>query len=86
MVYGEPGYWLSEFVSISRILKKSSDALREALPLHETDENDTTYFILYQLRVFLRAIEDLHVYLARKAEEIRDTELTLRSQRRFAKN
>ncbi len=38
-----------------------------------------TYFILYQLRVFLRAIEDLHVYLARKAEEIRSTELTLKS-------
>ena len=31
-------------------------------------------FILYQLRVLLRAIRDLHEYLGRKALELRETE------------
>lgn len=73
------GYWLAEFVSISRILKRARAPYARAFLYTETDENDTTYFILYQLRVFLRAIEDLHVYLARKAEETRNTELALKS-------
>lgn len=72
------GYWLSEFVSISRILKKARTPYARAFLYTETDDNDTTYFILYQLRVFLRAIEDLHAYLARKAAEIRKTEEALR--------
>jgi Fic family protein len=73
------GYWLAEFVSISRILKKARTTYARSFLYTETDDNDTTYFILYQLRVFLRAIADLHVYLARKAEEIRRTELALKS-------
>jgi Fic family protein len=68
------GYWLAEFVSISRILKRARTPYARAFLYTETDENDTTYFILYQLRVFIRAIVDLHVYLARKAEEIRQVE------------
>jgi Fic family protein len=72
------GFWLAEFVSISRILRKARTPYARAFLYTETDENDTTYFILYQLRVFLRAIEDLHSYLARKAEEIRNTERALR--------
>jgi Fic family protein len=73
------GYWLAEFVSISRILKKARASYSRAYLYTETDENDTTYFILNQLRVFLRAIADLHIYLARKAQEMRQTEAALRS-------
>ncbi len=77
------GYWLAEFVSISRILRKARTQYARAFLYTETDENDTTYFILYQLRVFLRAIEDLHAYLARKAAEMRQTEQALREAAAF---
>lgn len=72
------GYWLCEYVSISRILKKARGQYARAYLYTETDDNDTTYFILYQMRVLLRAIADLHEYLARKASELRDTEELVR--------
>jgi Fic family protein len=65
------GYWLVEYVSISRILKKARAQYARAFLYTESDDNDATYFILYQLRVLIRAIEELHQYLARKAAEIR---------------
>lgn len=71
------GYWLCEFVSISRILRKARGRYARSYVYTKTDENDVTYFLLYQMRVLRQAIEDLHGYLARKAKELRDTELLL---------
>lgn len=68
------GYWLCEYVSISRILKKARGQYARAYLYTESDDNDATYFILYQLRVLLRAIDELHEYLARKAREIHEAE------------
>lgn len=73
------GYWLCEFVSISRILRKARAQYARAFLYCETDDNDLTYFILYQLRVLTRAIHDLHDYLARKAKELRDAERLLKA-------
>jgi Fic family protein len=72
------GYWLCEYVSISRILKKARNQYARSYLYTESDQNDATYFILYQLRVLLRAIEELHHYLARKAAEIHDAEDLIR--------
>lgn len=72
------GYWLSEYVSISRILKKARGQYARAYLYSESDDNDVTYFLLYQMRVLLRAIHDLHQYLARKATEMREAEKLLR--------
>jgi len=72
------GYWLCEYVSISRILKKARGQYARSYLYTETDENDATYFILYQLRVLLRAIEELHHYLARKSSEIHEAEALVR--------
>ncbi len=72
------GYWLCEYVSISRILKKARAQYARSYLYTESDENDTTYFLLYQLKVLLTAIEDLHLYLARKAKEIHDAEELVR--------
>ena len=52
------GYWLCEYVSISRILRKARSAHSRSYLYTETDENDATYFLLHQLRVLCRAIED----------------------------
>ena len=72
------GYWLSEYVSISRILKKAPAQYARAYLYSESDENDATYFILYQLRVLLRAINDLHEFLRRKAAEMREAAAIVR--------
>ena len=72
------GYWLCEYVSISRILRKARAQYARAYLYTETDDNDATYFLLYQMRVLLRAIGDLHEYLARKSAEIHEAEEIVR--------
>ncbi|MDO9449724.1 MAG: Fic family protein [Rugosibacter sp.] len=71
------GYWLMEYTSISHILRKSPVRYMRAYLHTETDQNDTTYFLLHQLSTIRRAIVALHEYLARKAGEQRDTEKLL---------
>jgi Fic family protein len=68
------GYWLCEYVSISRILRRARGQYARAFLYTETDDNDVTYFLLYQLRVLLRAIDELHEYLRRKVAEARTAE------------
>jgi Fic family protein len=67
------GYWLCEFLSISRIIKRAPAKYAKAFLYTETDDNDATYFILNQLRVIERAIEDLHQYLTNKAKDLAET-------------
>lgn len=64
-------YWLMEFVSISRILKQAPAQYGESYIHSETDGNDLTYFIIHQLDVITRAIDDLEKYLQRKSEQTR---------------
>jgi Fic family protein len=80
-VMAREGYWLCEYVSISRILKKARAQYARAFLYTETDDNDATYFILYQLGVLTRAIRDLHTFLDRKAAEIREVEDLVRGSR-----
>ena len=68
------GYWLVEYLPISRILQQAPAQYGQAFLETETDEGDTTYFLIHQLGVIERAIEELHAYLARKAGEIREVE------------
>jgi Fic family protein len=71
------GYWLIEFISISRILKQAPAKYGRSFLYTETDENDVTYFIDYQLNVIERAIQDLNEYIKKKSLEIQDTETLL---------
>jgi Fic family protein len=72
------GYWLTEFLSISTILNRAPSQYGRAFLYTETDDLDATYFVLNQLRVICRAIEELHAYLSRKARQVRDTQKLLR--------
>ncbi|MEX2582559.1 MAG: Fic family protein [Gemmatimonadota bacterium] len=72
------GYWLTEYISISRILKKAPGQYSRPFLYTETDANDLTYFLLYQLRVIRRAIDELQAYLARKIAEVREVDALLR--------
>lgn len=73
----QQGYWLTEFISISRLLKKAPARYLRSFLYTETDENDLTYFFLYQLDVITIAIEDLGVWLKRKASENTKLERTI---------
>lgn len=73
------GYWLSEFISISSIVKKGPSRYSKAFLHTETDEGDLTYFLIHQLDVIRQAIASLQRYLKRKMRELRATEQILRS-------
>ena len=77
------GYWLTEYLTISKILREGPSKYTKAFLLTETDDLDATYFILFQLKVIERAIEDLHKYLRRKISEVRKIELALRGNEHF---
>ena len=71
------GYRMTEFLSISTIIRKSPVQYARAYLFSENDDNDVTYFLDYNLRVILRSIRNLHSYLARKAREMRDVQQLL---------
>ena len=71
------GYWMTEFLSISTVIRKAPAQYARAYVLSEIDDNDVTYFLDYHLRVILRSIRELHAWLARKAEEMRDVQRRL---------
>lgn len=73
----EQGYWLTEFLSISRILKNAPAQYARSFLFTETDSNDLTYFLDYQLGVIQRAVEELEAYLKRKVRQVRRVEALL---------
>jgi Fic family protein len=77
------GYWLVEYLSISEILRKAPAQYTRAFLLTETDNRDATYFIVNQLGVIERAVDELHAYLHRKVQEVRDVERLVKSSPDF---
>ncbi len=77
------GYWLTEFLSISRILTKAPSKYSRAFLLTETDDRDLTYFIIYQLKVIIRAIEELNQHLQRKMSEVKNVESLVKDSTEF---
>lgn len=71
------GYWLMEFISISEVIKREPSRYAKAYLYTETDENDTTYFVLHQLGVILKAIKSLYSYLNDQSKQINQTEQLL---------
>lgn len=75
------GYWLTEFVPLSRVLREARVQYLRSFLYVETDEGDTSYFVLHQLRVLVRAIRDVEAWLSRKHREVRDAERLLQPGR-----
>ena len=67
------GYWKFEYLSVSRIIKNAHAQYARAFLYSETDENDLTYFIMYNLKVINRSIEEFEAYISRKKQEIGST-------------
>jgi Fic family protein len=76
-------YWLVEYLSISRIIRAAPAKYSRAFLFTETDERDVTYFIVHQLEVMEQAVDQLHVYLRKQINDVREVERLLRGSDRF---
>ena len=70
--------WLTEFLTISTILRKAPTTYAQSFLLSETDDNDLTYFLVYNLEVLKRALASLEEYLERKIQEVQEVEALVR--------
>ena len=62
-------YWLTEYLSISRVIAKSKKSYEKSFQYTEADNNDIGYFVAYNLRVLDLSFKQLQGYLKRKQEE-----------------
>jgi Fic family protein len=60
------GYWLTEYLSISKIIQDTKNQYEKAFIYTENDENDLTYFITYNLKVMEKAFDALKNYIQQK--------------------
>ncbi|WP_026144113.1 Fic family protein [Xanthomonas sp. SHU 199] len=65
------GYWLTEYLSISSVLKKSPGKYMRAYLYTESDGADLSYFVSQQLEAIEQSIQALHTYIAKKQQEDR---------------
>ncbi len=63
------GYWIIEYLSISRIILKSPAKYSRAYLYTEYDENDLTYFIDYNLTCLSKALDEFKKYVKRQIAE-----------------
>lgn len=63
------GYWLIEYMSVSRIILNSKAQYAKAYLHTEQDDNDLTYFIIYNLKCIDKALVELRHYIKRKTAE-----------------
>ena len=66
------GYPMVEYLSISKVIKNHRQGYDMAYLLSETDDEDITYFIRYNLRMVSESIEVFDKYLRRKMKEQED--------------
>lgn len=71
------GYWLIEYLSISAEIMRSRRQYDRSFLYAETDECDTTYFVLFQIEVIKGAIDKFFTSIQRKADNMRATETIL---------
>lgn len=62
-------YWLTEYLSISRVIANSKNSYEKAFQYVAADDKDLGYFIAYNLRVLEQSFKQLQDYIKRKQEE-----------------
>ena len=72
------GYWLTEYLSISRVIAKSKKSYEKAFLYTEADDMDMGYFVAYNMRVLQQSFKQLQDYIKRKQEEKRAANSFLR--------
>jgi len=64
------GYWLTEYLSISRIIKDTKNQYERSYLYSEIDENDLSYFVTYHIKTMEKAYDALKLYINRKQKEV----------------
>lgn len=78
------GYWLFEYLSISRVIKNRDAQYYRSFLYSEADDADLTYFITFNLRAIESSLSELWEYLERKSKE--DSALRSRLERESSLN
>ena len=63
------GYWLMEYMSVSRVIANSKKSYEKAYQYVESDGMDLGYFIIYNLKVLDKAFKQLQAYIKKKQDE-----------------
>lgn len=72
------GFFLMDFVPVSRLLRTAPAKYARSFLEVEQDEGDLTYFLIWHAEIILRGIRELHDYLARKSKEMEQVKHLLR--------
>lgn len=72
------GYWLADYVSISQAIGEARAQYDRAFIHTETDELDTTYFVVNQLQMLRRGFKALTGVVAARAQDLAQLQLDLR--------
>lgn len=62
-------YWLFEYLSVSTAIMSARAQYYRSFLYSEMDDNDATYFIVYNLKAIHKALEILNAYIERKQKE-----------------
>jgi Fic family protein len=73
------GYWIFEYLPISRIILESRENYECAYLTTDSDENDLTYFLQYTISCIVKAIDDLMVFLEQKQTEQNATKAIIKN-------
>jgi Fic family protein len=79
------GFWMTEYFSISSILKQAPAQYTRAYLHTESDDSDVSYFVAHQLDVLLKAIDGVHAYIARKQQAQAQAQTLLKPGSRLAR-
>lgn len=63
-------YWLTEYLTISTIIKDTKNQYEKSFLYTESDQNDLTYFITYHIKTMEKAFDALKVYIGKKQKEV----------------
>ncbi|MBP3253028.1 MAG: Fic family protein [Bacteroidales bacterium] len=62
-------YWLTEYMSISRVIAKSKKSYEKTFRYCESDSNDIGYFVMYNLKTLQTSFRQLNDYIQRKQQQ-----------------
>ena len=71
-------YWALEYLPISRVILKAPGKYKRAFLYSETDDEDLTYFVIFNTRALCLAIRELAEYVSRKQSQLKETTALLK--------
>ncbi|ATA91994.1 cell filamentation protein Fic [Capnocytophaga canimorsus] len=67
------GYWLTEYLTISKVIKNTKNQYEKAYLYTEIDNNDLSYFITYHIKAMEKSFEELKQYIAKKQKQVKQS-------------